>query len=764
MLAFANNKKIYIFYLFDIKKLLVYNKYMKISGIIKSIIYKNLETGYNVLELETADKNIICTGKFPVVGVGEELELEGEFKLNIRYGEQFDASSINIKKPTSTSAIQKYLASGLISGVGEVTSRNIVEMFGEKTLEIIDKEPHELEKVKGISKRKALEIGNAYKDIKKMQDAVLFMQNYDTTIGLAVKIYEVYKHRTIEVLQTNPYKLIEDVDGIGFKTADKIASKLGIEATSEFRIRAGILYVLNEMAENQGSTVVLLRDLLAGTCGILGFGEDMLSDVESMVTNLIIEGLVKKVDYNGDEAVCTTRNYIMEKQLATKLNMLIESAPKYNLNIENLIDVYQKTNKIQLHEMQKKAIECGVNNGVSVITGGPGTGKTTIIKGLLYIFDSLNKTTMLMAPTGRASKRLEEQTGQSASTIHRALEMGYSKGKLGFNKNEHNQLDADVIIIDEVSMLDTFLSHSLLKAVKMGSKVIFVGDKDQLPSVGAGNVLADILASDVVPYVMLNQIFRQGEDSQIIVNAHKINNGEMPNLSQKSEDFFYSSKYEPNVVIEEIVEMVASRIPNFKGVTPKDIQVIAPMKSGLAGVDNVNLRLQAKLNPPQNKPQLEVGKRVFRLGDKVMQTSNNYELEWVKVEKNGFVSYGQGVFNGDIGYIDEINTVASTLYVTFDDGRRVGYSLVEIEDLSLAYAITIHKSQGSEFPIVIIPILAGNPKLYNKNLLYTAVTRAKKMVVLIGKSGNIYYMINNKISIDRKTLLKDFLQNQILSF
>ena len=737
---------------------------MKLSGIIKSIIYKNLETGYNVLELETVNKNIICTGKFPVVGVGEELELEGEFKLNIRYGEQFEAISINIKKPTSTSAIQKYLASGLISGVGEVTSRNIVEMFGEDTLNIIDKTPHELEKVKGISKRKALEIGNAYKDIKKMQDAVLFMQAYDTTIGLAVKIYEVYKHRTIEVLQTNPYKLIEDVEGVGFKTADKIASKLGISATSEFRIRAGILYLLNELAENQGSTVVLLRDLLAGTCGILGFGEDMLSDVESMVTNLIIEGLVKKVDYFGDEAVCTTRNYIMEKQLAAKLNMLIESAPRYNLNVDSLIEAYQKLNNIKLHQMQKKAIECGVNSGVSVITGGPGTGKTTIIKGLLYIFDSLNKKTMLMAPTGRASKRLEEQTGQPASTIHRALEMGYSKGKLGFNKNEHNPVDADVIIIDEVSMLDTFLSYSLLKAVRLGSKVIFVGDKDQLPSVGAGNVLADILESDVVPYIMLNQIFRQGENSQIIVNAHKINNGEMPDLTIKSDDFFYSSKHEPNVVIEEIVEMVASRIPNFKGVSHKDIQVIAPMKSGLAGVDNVNLRLQEKLNPPQNKPQLEVGKRVFRLGDKVMQTSNNYELEWVKVEKNGLVSYGQGVFNGDIGYIDEINTVASTLYVTFDDGRRVGYSLVEIEDLSLAYAITIHKSQGSEFPIVIIPILAGNPKLYNKNLLYTAVTRAKKMVVLIGKSGNIFYMINNKISIDRKTLLKDFLQNNSLSF
>ena len=730
---------------------------MKISGNIKSVIFKNPENGYSVIELESSGKNIVCTGKFPVVGEGEILELTGEYKLNSRYGEQFEASQISIKKPTSTEAIQKYLASGLISGVGEVTSRNIVNMFGELTLEIIDKDPLRLELVRGISKRKALEIGSAYKEIKKMQEAVIFLQNYDVTVGMAVKIYEQYKNRTIDILQTNPYKLIEDIDGIGFKTADKIAAKLGIERASDFRIRAGIIYIMGELAEKQGSTVVLMEDLLAGTCGVLGFNEDMSAEVERLVSGLFIDGYLKKIDYDGKEAVCTTKNYNMEKQLAIKLSMLANSAPSYNLDVDSLIDSYQKINNISLHTAQIKAIKCAVNNGVAVITGGPGTGKTTIVKALLYIFHSLDKTCILMAPTGRASKRMEEQTGEPASTIHRALEMGYATGKLAFNRNEHNPLDADVIIIDEVSMLDVFLSYSLLRAVKLGTKIIFVGDKDQLPSVGAGNVLADILASDTIAYECLSQIFRQGEDSEIILNAHKINNGEMPDLTKQSADFFYSSKYEPSVVANEIVEMVAERIPNYKKISRKDIQVIAPMKSGLAGVDNLNLLLQNKLNPASvDKNELTVGKRTFRVGDKVMQTSNNYELEWLKVD-GGITTFGQGVFNGDIGYIDEINNVASNMVVTFDDGRRARYSFVDIEDLSLAYAITIHKSQGSEFDVVIIPILAGNPKLYNKNLLYTAVTRAKKMVVLIGKSGNIYYMIKNKYNVERRTLLKNFL-------
>ena len=735
---------------------------MKISGSVKSVIFKNIENGYCVIELESLGKSIICTGKFPIVGEAEILELEGEYKLNSRYGEQFEVASVQIKKPTSSEAIAKYLASGLISGIGEITAKKIVDMFGEKTLDIIDLNPLELEKVRGISTRKALEIGACYKDIKKMQEAVIFLQSYDITIGLAVKIYDEYKDKTIAILQDNPYKLIEDIDGVGFKTADKIAAKLGIAADSEFRIRAGLIYIMSELAENQGSTVILLTDLISGACGVLGFGEEMSGEVERQIVNLIIEGYLKKVDYNGEEAVCSNRNYTMEKQIASKLQMLLSCSKAELVDVDRLLAEYQKNNNISLHTNQIAAIKCAVNNNVSIITGGPGTGKTTIIKALLYIFDSTHKKYMLMAPTGRASKRMEEQTGVMASTIHRALEMGYAKNRLSFARNEHNPLDADVFVVDEVSMLDVFVSYSLLKAIRLGSKVIFVGDKDQLPSVGVGNVLADMLASDVVPYAELTQIFRQSEDSKIVENAHKINDGEMPNLQEKSSDFFYSGKFEPAVVAEEIVSLVADRIPAFKNISSKDIQVLSPMKSGLAGVNSLNEKLQAKLNPPsENKPELVIGKKLFRLGDKVMQTANNYEQEWVKTDGE-LVSYGQGVFNGDIGYIDGINTVGSSLSVMFDDGRRANYSLVEMDDLSLAYAITIHKSQGSEFPVVIIPIVAGNPKLYNKNLLYTAVTRAKNMVMLIGKSSNIYYMIKNTYSLTRKTLLKNFLCEPIV--
>lgn len=732
---------------------------MKLSGTIKDIIFRNNDNDYTILEISHGMLSSVATGKFPIVGIGEEVELEGEYQNNAKYGMQFVATKIHISEPTDEESILKYLSSGLISGVGIVTATNIVRTFKKDTLSVIEKNPEALAQIKGISKRKALEISQTFSSIRKMQQAVMFLQKYEISTNMAVKIFEIYKDKTESVMTKNPYKLIEDVEGIGFKTADKIAFNMGIEKDSQFRIRAGILYCLNELAEKQGSTIIEREKLAESTVGILELPEEYQGEVLSAVTTLEIEGLLKSVEKNQTDSVAIAKFYNMEKYISEKLKLLMQSAEELNIDIEADIDEFERVNNILLHEGQRKAIETVVKNGVVVVTGGPGTGKTTIIKAILKILSKKGKAVQLLAPTGRASKRMEEQTGKRASTIHRGLEMGYQNGRVAFLRNENNPLDADVVIVDEVSMLDIFVASALLKAVKLGTKVVFVGDKDQLVSVGAGNILADMIESGEIPIVELSQIYRQAEDSKIIVNAHKINNGEMPDLMEKSSDFFYSSSFDPEQVSGEIVEMVASRIPKFKGdIESENIQVIAPMKSGICGTNNLNLLLREKLNPAsRDKEEIEFRKMVFRVGDKVMQTSNNYDLEWIRQDKDLFVK-GMGVFNGDMGHIDFINKKSGEVYVTFDDGRRAGYSIVDIEDLAHAYAITIHKSQGSEFDAVIIPILGGNPMLYNKNLLYTAVTRAKKMVVLIGKKNNIYHMIKNEYQSRRNTLLKDFLQ------
>lgn len=732
---------------------------MELKGIIESIIYRNSENGYTILELFSRGEMITVAGKFPIVGKGETLELEGEFKINKKYGEQFEAESIRVEKPTDVKAIERYLSCGLISGVGEVTARNIVKKFGERTLEVIENNPLELADVRGISIKKANEIYNTYKDIKKMQEAVMFLQKYDISINMAVKIFNKYKYRTEEIISSNPYKLIEDIDGIGFKTADKIAMKIGVEFDSDVRIKAGVFYALSEIAEKQGSTLAYLDVLKKSTIELLELSEDYEEKVDDAILDLEISGAVKKVIYNENEALAISKYYSMEDYIAHKLLNLTAGEVVQKLGTERDIEQFEMLNNISLHEMQKQAILAGVSEGVVVITGGPGTGKTTIVKGILKIFKNAKKKCLLMAPTGRASKRLEEQTGENASTIHRALEANFGGGGRGFVRNEHNPLDVDVIIVDEVSMLDVFLMSSLLKAVNFGTRIILVGDKDQLPSVGAGNVLADIIASEKFKVVELTQIFRQSEDSMIAHNAHKINNSEMPDLSVKSSDFFYSSTNEPNAVANEIVSLISERMPKyFKGISSEDIQVIAPMKAGVAGVDNLNVLIQEKLNPAsREKKQVTLQKRVFRVGDRVMQTVNNYDQDWEKYNDFGYPTYGSGVFNGDMGYVDDINPEINEVYVTFDDGRRVCYSFAELDELVLSYAITIHKSQGSEFPVVIIPIMGGSPLLMNKNLLYTAVTRAKKVVVLIGKSSNVYYMINNKSSAVRNTLLKQLL-------
>lgn len=734
-----------------------------LTGEILSVVYYNAENGYTVLSLATDDGDVTARGKFPVLGVGEKVELEGEFKIDPKYGRQFVATSIKIIPPTTLASIKNYLSSGLISGVGEVTATNIVNTFKEKTLEIIEFYPSELAKVRGISLRKAGDIALGYKEIKKMQQAVMFLQSYDISINMAVKIYNKYKGATEKVLQENPYCLIEDIDGIGFKTADKIAFKLGIAADSEVRLRAGLLHSLKQIAETRGSTLAFYDELIDETLRLLDIG-DVRDVLVGQINTLIISGHIKQVTYDDRDALAITSYYSMEKFIATKLKILNEAPSALSIDFDREIEDYQRSSNITLHENQKEAIRQGVSNGVAIITGGPGTGKTTIVKGILRIFKHMKLKTMLMAPTGRASKRLEEQTGEKASTIHRALEMqGRSEGGM-FGRNERNPLDVDVCIIDEVSMIDDFVMSSLLKALPRGTRLVLVGDKDQLPSVGAGNVLADLITSEQFSVVMLTQIFRQSDTSAIVTNAHKINDGEMIDLAQKSTDFFYSSVSDPTAAVDEIVSFVTTRIPNYAHVSCADIQVIAPMKAGMCGVDNINLRLQEALNPKVNgKMEIAHGKRVFRVGDKVMQIRNNYDQDWVK-DEGGVLVQGAGVFNGDMGTIDEINPQTNTMVVAFEDGRRATLSAVEFENITHAYAITIHKSQGSEFPVVIIPVMGGNPMLYNRNLLYTAVTRAKKMVLLMGKSGNIFAMIKNNYMQRRLTMLKKFLQTTISIF
>ncbi|MBQ8451816.1 MAG: ATP-dependent RecD-like DNA helicase [Clostridia bacterium] len=740
---------------------------MEIKGSVENIVYRNSENGYTILSLLVGFSPVTVAGKFPIVGKGEVLTLQGEYKINKRYGEQFEATSVKVEKPTDLSSIEKYLSCGLIPGVGEVTARKIVSKFKDDTLKVIDEEPYRLAEVSGISGRKASEIHASYADIKKMQEAVMFLQKYDISINMAVKIYNKYKAKTESILMANPYKLIEDIDGIGFKTADKIAMKLGIEFNSEIRIKAGIIFVLTEIAEKQGSTLAFVEEILRETVSVLELGEENEGLISDALVDLEISGFIRKVKFNDEDAYAITKYYSMESFIARKLTTLNlnDSLVKFGSNEE--IEQYEVLNKIELHENQKKAILAGTNENVCIITGGPGTGKTTIVKCILKILKGHKQKCLLMAPTGRAAKRMEEQTGEEASTIHRALEANFADGGRGFAKNEHNPLEADAIIIDEVSMLDVFLMSSLLKAVNHGTRIILVGDKDQLPSVGAGNVLADIIESNEFKVVELTQIYRTSEDSMIAQNAQKINQSQMPDLSAHSSDFFYSKTSEPELIAKEVVSLVAERIPNhFEKFSPDDIQVITPMKAGIAGANNLNVLIQEKLNPetPLTK-QIELQKRIFRVGDRVMQIVNNYDHEWEKINDNGSVSYGSGVFNGDMGKIEDIFVEINEMVVVFDDGRRAFYSYAELDEIVLSYAITIHKSQGSEFPVVIIPVMGGSPLLMNKNLLYTAVTRAKNMVILIGKQSNIFYMVSNKSSAVRYTLLKDMLkQDSLINF
>lgn len=729
---------------------------MKINGIIEEIIFRNPDNNYTVVLVNNSGELVTAVGKFPLINEGENVELSGDFVAHSKYGEQFAVTEVKLKPPTSRQGIIRYLSSGLIKGVGLITATNLVNKFGESTLDVIEFNPSRLAEVRGVSPKKAQDIANEVASVKKMQNAVMLMQNYNISTNLAIKIFNFYGDNTDKILKNNPYKLTEDIDGVGFFTADKIAQEVGVGFDSKFRFRAGIVHCLKDECDKGGNTYVTKSNLENEVFELLRLNSnEYLDTFQTVLETMESDGVIKIIVKDDDCIVALTKYFNLEKIVAATLNLYVLNKIENGINVDENINLFEQLNHIKMHEKQREAVTMAINNGVSVITGGPGTGKTTIVKCVLHLFKQMGKKVKLLAPTGRAAKRLSESCNFEASTIHRALEVDYNSPSM-FKYNNMNKLSADVVIVDEISMVDIQLMYFLIRALKRNCQIVFVGDKDQLPSVGAGNVLADILASNVIPNVCLTQIYRQSENSLIITNAHLINSGKMPELNNSSSDFFFTSKQEPAEALNTIIEMCTTRIPKFLNIDSSKIQVLAPMKAGLCGIDNLNKCLQEQLNPLKGFSSEIVTERYsFRLNDRVMQTTNNYEREWVKDSERG-----TGVFNGDIGTITHIDGAINELIVTFEDGRVARYTKADLSEIVLSYAITIHKSQGSEFDCVIIPVLSGPPILLTRNLLYTAVTRAKRMVVLVGSELCIKRMVRNNYTQKRFTLLKDFLTNE----
>ncbi len=734
---------------------------MQIEGTVEEIVFRNDENGYTVAVLSYNKTPVTIVGKMISANVGENLILEGEFVHNKKFGYQFAFSNYEITLPQTLAGIEKYLASGLIKGVGQVTAKNIVQKFKTDTFAIIEMAPEKLAQVRGISKNKAYEISAKFSELRSIQNAIMFLQGYDISVNMALKIFDIYGAKTVEIVRNNPYRLVEDVDGIGFLTADKIAKNIGIALNSAFRVRAGIVYCLTVATEKNGNTYLPKGLLFSNTMELLGFQEEKIEIFDEVLDELVADKSCMNFWYDNLEVVMLTKYYRYEYSVAQKLCLLSSSTNISQTDVTLEIKSFEERNNVVFHSDQKRAIECAVNNGVSIITGGPGTGKTTIVKCIIDILANRRESVLLLAPTGRAAKRLSDSTGQEAKTIHRALEVNGDIDRIGrFVHNENNPFDIKNFIVDEVSMVDIMLMSSLLKALPRDARLIVVGDKDQLPSVGAGNVLGDMLASNIFPVTMLTKIYRQTDDSLIISNAQLINNGIMPVIDNNSSDFFFEQKTDLNEIHSSIVEMVTKRIPSFLKIDPSQIQVLAPLKAGVCGIDNLNRTLQDILNPASpNKSELILGTTIFREGDKVMQTSNDYNLKWNR--RNGFIyETGEGVFNGDIGQIYSIDFQTGETVVEFEDGRVSTYARTDIGELSLAYAITIHKSQGSEFDVVVIPIIAGTSMILTRNLIYTAVTRAKKMVVLVGEKKNLRRMVANAYTVKRFTLLKKLLIEQ----
>ena len=714
----------------------------KLAGYVEHIIYRNADNGDTVLNLVSGEEEITCVGIFSAIAEGENIEASGDYTDHPTYGKQFKVESFEEKAPEDEEAIERYLGSGAIRGIGLALAARIVRRFKADTFRIIEEEPERLAEVKGISERKAMEIADQVNEKRDLRQAMIFLQQYGITMNLAVKVYQQYGQEVYGIIRENPYRLADDIEGVGFRTADEIAVRVGIRMDSDFRIRSGILYVLLQ-ASTEGHTYLPEEELTRRTGQLLEVGEEQ---IEKQYMDLAIERKIIMKQGENQTQIYAASFYYMEANTATMLKQLNVSYEVPDLEIEERVRRIEKQTGMELDEHQMTAVKEAVRNGLLIITGGPGTGKTTTINTIIKYFEMEGLDIFLAAPTGRAAKRMSETTGFEARTIHRMLELnGGVDGAAGFERNEQNPLETDVVIIDEMSMVDISLMHALLKAVAVGTRLILVGDVNQLPSVGPGSVLRDIIRSHECNVVMLTKIFRQASTSDIIVNAHKINQGEEVTLDNKSMDFFFLKRYDADVIISVVLQLIKQKLPKFVDATPYDIQVLTPMRKGLLGVERLNGILQRYLNPPSpQKREKEHGDILFREGDKIMQTRNNYQLEWEIRTKYGLsVDKGTGVFNGDMGIVREINDFAETMTVEFDEGRMVEYPYKLLDELELAYAITIHKSQGSEYPAVVIPLLSGPSMLMNRNLLYTAVTRARKCVTLVGNEVTFAQMVQN---------------------
>lgn len=726
-----------------------------LEGLVEAIIFKSDDSGYIVAKI-TANKEVITiVGIMPLIKEGQQIEVKGNWINHKQFGRQFNVEEYKELLPTSAKEIEKYLSTGIIHGIGPVTAKKIVKAFGVETLDILDNNIERLREVEGIGEKKFNIIYESYLESKELKDIIMFFQKHGVTINQCLKIYKKFGPDSIDIVSKNPYILNDEISGIGFLTSDRIAKSLGIEPQSDFRVQSGIRYVLNNFS-GLGNTYMPKDKLIEQCQKVLTVDKEL---IEVNIYNSVLEGKIKVEKINDIEAVYSLPYYFCELGVTNKIITLsIENFQTINSDISFEISSFESKNNIKFADSQKDAILGAFENGIEIITGGPGTGKTTIIKCIIEIYENNGMKVLLAAPTGRAAKRMTESTGREAKTIHRLLEMGVSDDENSFfGKGEGEPLEGDVIIIDEASMIDIMLMNSLLKAIKLGTRVIIVGDVDQLPSVGPGNVLRDLINSNFIKVVRLNEIFRQGKESMIILNAHRINNGELPYLNKKGGDFFFDNREDNESILNTILDLVNRRLPMFnsKWNKVKDIQILSPTRKGVLGVENLNNELQDILNPPNKyKKERKIKDSIFRVGDKVMQTKNNYSLKWNRVGGYGDTE-GVGVFNGDMGFIESIDEENRTVTVVFDDERSIVYDNVYVEELELAYAITIHKSQGSEFKVVITPAFMGSAFLMNRNILYTGITRAKDLVVVVGNQKALKYMVDNTNSMERYSSLKE---------